>query len=466
MLVIGGGPSGLAAAWAARDAGATVRVVELAEQAGGAGYYAGNYYAVGTDTQDELGVQDSVQDAIDTWADCTGGEGADPRITAFIEGSAENLDWMMRTFGVEVRGLSSDVSTCGMKRVHSIGVPDGYIVTPMIEALSDEIRLLTRAEGLVLSDAGAVVGVRYTDLATGETGWIEAGATVVATGGFARDAARLLEDRPELAEIEHVVEAARTSDGSGLGLLEAVDAAQHNHGAYGLYMHAISDYRDGYEGEALILTGVRYSLIVNGDGARVANEEDTSGFGMFDLLLASEDQRLLALWPQDVFASQDVGVPGYNSDTPDAHESVDSAELVNAGVARIYGTIDDVAAGEGIDLDTLSNTFLRYLDLVEAGEDEDFGKSPDLLESFADKPMIVTELRPGASKAFTGIQTDVDGRVLDSAGAAITGLYASGEVAGMLGTEAVGQGFTGSVNACVWSGRVAGERAAALALTN
>lgn len=464
VLVVGSGPAGLSAAWSAREAGASVRVLELSDFAGGAGFYAGNFFAAETQAQTDWGVSDSVEAALADWPTCTGGDGDDPRVVAFVEGSADNLRWLMDEFGAEVRGLSADISTCDKMRVHAMRVEDSFIVTRIAETLPDEILLSTRAETLLQDDDGAVAGVWITDLVSGEQGWIQAGATVVASGGFARDVERLLEDRPELADLEYVVESAPTSDGLGHALLEPVGADVHNAGANGIYMHATPDHRTGFEGEALILTATRYALIVNGEGERVANEEEVAGFGMFDHAMASPSRRLLALWPQDVFSMQDISVPGYNAETRGANENLDSSELVEAGSARIYDTIDDVAAGEGIDLDPLSRTFLRYVELVAAGQDDDFGKGAELLESFEDQPLVVTDLTPGASKAFGGVRTDVDGRALDGDGEPVPGLFAGGEVTGMLGTEAVGRGFSGSVAACYWSGRVAGATAASAAL--
>ena len=66
---------------------------------------------------------------------------------------------------------------------------------------------------------------------------------------------------------------------------------------------------------------------------------------------------------------------------------------------------------------------------------------------------------PGAAKAFSGVRVDGDGRVLDPSGAPIEGLFAAGEVAGFLGTDAVGVGFEGSITACYWLGLRAGAAA-------
>ena len=73
-------------------------------------------------------------------------------------------------------------------------------------------------------------------------------------------------------------------------------------------------------------------------------------------------------------------------------------------------------------------------------------------------PWVLLRLTPGLAKNFGGVATDIDARVLDEAGAAIPGLYAAGEVAGMILGGGGGDGWAGSVSACFWGGRVAGDR--------
>ena len=74
-------------------------------------------------------------------------------------------------------------------------------------------------------------------------------------------------------------------------------------------------------------------------------------------------------------------------------------------------------------------------------------------------------MTPSVAKAFGGIEVDTSGRVVDSAGEPIPGLYAAGELTGMAGGSLVGStGFTGSLSAVLLSGRVAGAAAASEAL--
>ena len=83
--------------------------------------------------------------------------------------------------------------------------------------------------------------------------------------------------------------------------------------------------------------------------------------------------------------------------------------------------------------------------------------TPVVVPPFYAVPVAIT-----AAKGFGGVDVDLSGRVLDTDGAVIPGLYAAGELTGMAGGSLVGDyGFTGSLSAVVLGGRVAGAAAAA-----
>jgi predicted oxidoreductase len=87
--------------------------------------------------------------------------------------------------------------------------------------------------------------------------------------------------------------------------------------------------------------------------------------------------------------------------------------------------------------------------------------APHRLQDPAAGPMIAVKLHVLTRKSLGGIQTDLDGRALDAAGAPIPGLYAAGEASGfggggMHGYRALEGTFLGG---CLFSGRQAGRAA-------
>jgi len=88
--------------------------------------------------------------------------------------------------------------------------------------------------------------------------------------------------------------------------------------------------------------------------------------------------------------------------------------------------------------------------------------SPHRILDPANGPLIAVRLHILTRKTLGGLHTDLDGQVLDTAGAAIPGLYAAGEVAGFggggyHGYNALEGTFLGG---CIFSGRCAGRHAA------
>ena len=96
---------------------------------------------------------------------------------------------------------------------------------------------------------------------------------------------------------------------------------------------------------------------------------------------------------------------------------------------------------------------------------DDYRASTDGARTLEEPPFYAAPVAVAVAKMFGGVDVDLDGRVVDTDGAVIPGVYAAGELSGMAGGSHVGgSGFTGSLTAVILSGRVAGAAAAAEAL--
>ena len=140
--------------------------------------------------------------------------------------------------------------------------------------------------------------------------------------------------------------------------------------------------------------------------------------------------------------------------------------MIDQGAVQVHMQLAETADAWGMPPAALEATVAAYNAAAATGLDSHYGKNPDTLFSFEEGPFYSVELHLGAAKAFGGAELDPDGRVLDENGEVIEGLWAAGEAAGMLGTEAVSEGFSGSVTACYLTGQVAGQNAAAEALSS
>lgn len=456
VLVIGSGAAGLSAAWEAADRGRDVVVLERESRTGGSSWYAGRFWAAGTRFQAEAGVTDDVALALEQWEVTTdGGAADDPAVIRFVEDSATTLAWLVDDVGARVDTVEIDIGYPGPARIHTIaGSLDGPIQL-LTEALGERVVTDTEPTGLVRDGRGRVIGASWHDLGTDTSGWIEAGATIVATGGFGRNLEKVLADRPELDGMRVLVEIAPSSDGGGIPLLEDVGAWQ-NPGRSGLYVHSVPDPRPENPGEVLWPGGLESTLMIDGDGQRIANELEFNTFRLVDRVVATEAKRIFALYPDMDWGRMIAAVPAYTST---GIVPWNAGDLETAGIAVRHPTPGDVAAALGLAPANLQATVARYDQLAHAGFDEDFGKDRAFLHPFGASPIVVMELFPGSAKSFVGFAVDVDGRIVDPAGEVVPGVYAAGEVTGMLGTPAIGRGLSGAITACYSTGRAAGATA-------
>lgn len=459
VIVVGTGPAGTAAALTARAAGASVLLLDRDETAGTGLILGGHAFAVGTRFQEAIGIFDTVETAREAWNGITGASGDAPGVVDFIENSAENLDWLA-TYGMSVQMVSGDRDSGDVPRVHVMGwdSPEGD-GTSLLAAFDGDLRTSVEVTGPVLED-GALVGVRWTDLATGLSGASGAGAVVIATGGFSRNLDRIAEVAPALAGRRLLFETNLQSDGGGLPFLDAVGAGSMSPENLGIYVHSIQDPAFD-EGEALIGIGSDAAILVGADGDRFVDENLQRSFDLFDRLPAGD---VFLVLPLDLAAQLTFIRPYYNWSNPPEEEIFPFDEVASiASDITVGASLEEAADLAGIDPAALAVTLEEYNLSIATGTDDPFGRDLEFARPLEGDAWVTMRITPGVAKNFGGAATDETGRVLDAAGVPVPGLYAAGEVVGMVLGGGGGDGFTGSVNACYWGGRVAGRGAAAFA---
>ena len=459
VVVVGSGPAGCAAALEAQAAGASVVLFEREPIPGLGVQLGGLAFAVGTGWQDAAGLSDSVEIATAEWSTMTGASGESESVQRYLTSTAATVDWLAG-LGAIIEGPLFDYDAGSVPRLHTIGWPDQIPYYGVMASYAGETRLSTEVIAPWIED-GQIRGVRWHDRTTDAYGYTGAGAVVIATGGFLRNRDKVNSVAPELADRDLLFETNPSSDGGGLPFLDAVNAGSLAPEQIGLYVHAIPD-PEKTEGEALVVEVQRPTILVGEDGTRFIDETLMTSFDLFEALPPGKTYAVTA----GKYAANLMFMrPAYNWADVSVEEFFTLAEVEALGSPYLFRaeTLADAATMAGLDPEAIQAELDAYNTAAATGTPDPVGRYPQPNEMIEGDPYLIIELTPALAKAFGGVATDVEARVLDTSGEAIPGLYAAGEVAGMIVGGGGGDGFSGSVSACYAGGRTAGTNAAAWA---
>ncbi|MFZ5478197.1 MAG: FAD-binding protein [Myxococcota bacterium] len=458
VVVVGSGPAGMAAALTAREAGASVLVLERDDYPGLGLILGGLAFATGSRWQAELGIVDTPEGAAAAWESITGVSGDHPGVRAFLDESGPTLEWLADNYGLTVEQVGGEIDVGWIARLHTLNWGQVDEFHPLIVAFDGELRTSVEVTEPWIED-GAIVGVRWVDLATGLEGRSRAGAVVIATGGFLRDLDRARAADPRLEGRDVVFENNPQANGGGLPFLAAVGAAMADEDDFVAYVHSIPDPDSTEEG--LLVVGFEDGLVVGEDGGRFVADEVIESMDLFDALPPGD---VFVVLTEEQALALGFSRPGYRWAAPTAPESVDAAHVLSVS-PDIWSapSLADLAAATGIDAEGLQAEVDGYNAAIAAGSGDPWGRPVRGLAPFESDVWYAVRLVPGLGKNFGGVATDTSGAVLDADGLPIPGLFAAGEVAGMIVGGGGGEGFSGSVAACYQGGRAAGASAVAYA---
>jgi succinate dehydrogenase/fumarate reductase flavoprotein subunit len=192
VIVVGGGVAGLAAAISAREAGASVVVLEAQDHLGGSSALSGGHlYAAGTRYQRERGIVDHPDDLFEYFSTLNQFRVDPALVRTFAMNAPAAIEWAI-AHGAEV-GAPDRCDNSPVFRGHRVvGYGAGLMAAleRSARSLGVEIVFRTRVRRLVL-EGERVTGVEVD----GQP--FRAGAVVVATGGFAQNRELIERHYPE-----------------------------------------------------------------------------------------------------------------------------------------------------------------------------------------------------------------------------------------------------------------------------
>ena len=294
-----------------------------------------------------------------------------------------------------------------------------FFSTPVVQLLKD-------ADGTIVGCVGKDLDGNYIK--------VNAKSVILATGAYENNATLVRRFCPDIEKFDKKV-VHRTGDGNIL----AIEA--------GGCMEPVAHSRVMHDFDAGLMWDEPPYLIVNMNGERFIDEEVDMAYisnalrwqpGYKGENMDPEHQETgsigwyCQIYDSDYMSYANGPVPDFvmarylKEEDPSLHVSV-FPELIDTFRAD---TIEELAEKLGLPVEKTVETFNRYNELCEKGEDVDFGKPAKYLHAFKTAPFWGTRRHIRCSSITAGVLTDEYGRVTTEDGKVIKGLYAAGNLGG------------------------------------
>jgi len=465
ILIVGAGIAGLSAALEAARAGRSVLVIDMLSVFGGHAIIStGGLSIVDTPLQRRRGIADSPDLAFGdftTW----GEDSNEPWVRYYVDHSGTEIyDWLTglgAQFTVAVAPPGNSVPRYHFIRGQGLG-----LVMPIYRALLDEpsvrFRFNTRADELI-RDGDRIVGVRATDLRSGASLELAAGAVLIATGGMQSDLeavrANWRADLPAPARL--LAGSGWNSTGSGLELAQEAGARIERLDHQWNYVTGIPDPRHPGRSRGLSVLQVPpgREVWVNARGDRFVNE-CTSPRDNLSVVLDQPGDSHWVVFDARGKKSFIVSGSGWTK------ERTERLIFGDPELVKTAPTLAALAARMGVDAQRLARSVDDYNALVARSLRGDAPRDdrPSLCsgaQAIGQPPYYAVQRYILSRKTMGGIRIDASARVLATDGSVIPGLYAAGEASGFAGINGRAALEGTHLGPSIITGRMAGRRMAA-----
>lgn len=422
IVIVGGGPAGLAAAVSAKQTNAdkNVILVEKLDILSGNGKFDMNFFdMINTEAQKAAGNDEWVGEAglakfIEEKS--SNGESAE-RIQVWAN-EEYTLDAWLRAMGVEL-----NYNYGGTNHMAEDNQYSGEVIQAGLEKAATElgvdVRVGTKGVDLVMED-GACKGVIVTNNA-GETYTINAASTIITTGGFCSNKELLAEYAPGYEVFNTSNQMGTTGD--FVKIFEQNGFKMENMGKMSFFSNIIVPYRD-------LTGGADMNLLANNEGALLPNKS-----GMDRGTMIKE---------------QPNGAAYYITDKTGYDSFYRIRKHVGLGYYAEGATLEELAEKLSINAEGLKASVEQYnADAAAGAENAQIAAVPKRALD-AEGPYYGVRVEAANHMTKGGVVCNENAQVLNADDTVVPGLYAAGEVTWQ------GGGYSESV--CF--GKVAGAQAA------
>lgn len=420
LVIIGGGPAGLAAAISAKEAGLkNVILIEKLDILSGNGKYDMNFYdLINSEAQKKAGIEDSVEKFIQ---DNASPMDTPERTRVQAEGSFK-LDSWLRSFGVNLNHYYGNRGHMAESNAYAgAHVQDG--LEAKAKALGIDIRPNTKGLDLIIEN-GIAKGVKVQNKNNFYD--INAKAVILATGGFSANKELLAKHAPgsEIFQTSNQIGAT----GDFMPVFEKNDIGLANLDVLSIFPFIISHTRD-------LTGGGDGFMLVNKNGERFTSEKIT-----FDKRVATA-QKILDQPDSAAFYVYDQNL--YNS-------SYRLQKHTEKGYHTKADTLAELASKMNIPAEKLTETMENFNKAIRGEMADPYREVPFKREFKTEGPYYAVQVESAIHMTKGGVVANENTEVLYNSGEIVKGLYAAGEVANS----------SAAYSASVIFGRIAGETAA------
>ena len=455
VIVIGSGFAGLSAAIVARDAGASVAVLEKMDKAGGNSWInGGQVSAAGSALQGRQGVKDSAELMYNDML--TAGLHLNyPDLARIVaEQSNAAVEWTMQRVGARYKDQLNMMGGHSVPRTLQTANGHGSeVVGKQIEALKAlgvEISLRTKMTQMFRDTYGQLVGVEVLQgyefgiPGSGKVKTLRATRGVVlACGGFSADVQFRLAQNPGLvSDFKSTNQPGATAEGLKAAL--RVDASPVQLDQIQLVpLTSPDDEGLGTSSGFIAGAGMAHGVLVDPMTSKRFVSELADRKVQADAIIATGHPAIVI------------------SDAVGAKLAWWGLERALAsGSVKTFATLADLAKQYDMDAAELAKTLARFNAAVTDRKDPEFGKTilPDA-RPLIEAPFYAARVWPKVHHTMGGVQINAHAQVIDLDGAIIPGLYAAGEITG--GVHGACRLGSVAIIDCLVFGRIAGREVSA-----
>ena len=446
VVVVGAGGGGFSAAIEAAKAGKSVAILEKMPTVGGNTLISGGEMnAPGNWVQKKLGIEG---DSVEKYYQDTmkGGDNlGNPELVHLLaEKALESAEWLRDEVGVKF--LEDKLFQFGGHSVKRALIPEGHTGAELItklkqkaDAVGVKTFLNTKAVELIQDEQSKkIIGVKAD--VQGQSVTYHANQGVVLTmGGFGSNIEMRKQYNPEMDERYLSTDTVGTT-GDGIVMAEKVGAALTN-------MQSIQTYpvANPETGVISLLADTRFdgAVLINQEGNRFVEELDRRDV-ISKAILAQTGGYAYQLWNQEL---------DDKSHSKQTHHG-EYEEMLKEGTLIEAQTLEEVAKHFNIDPVALQKTVDKVNQYAKDKKDPDFNHRAGLA-SLEKGPYILEKVKPSVHHTMGGVVINQQAQVLDKEGKVIKGLYAAGELTGVIhGSNRLGGN---AITDIITYGRIAGQ---------